>query len=450
MNGEEFDNPSDLFEKIRDAGEDAVLLQSGLAVQSDARSNSDYLTSEWSFIGIINPEIKVPKGEEGLFFMREFVKKNRRDRGKNDPPFSEGFVGFLSYDLGEKWLGIKKEAGIKNGRRSVACPEAYFVYVDRVVAFRNSGRGRSAVSAVSSRESRLAATLLLQQYAAAAPRSNLTKEEYVSKIAKIKDHLYAGDTYQVNFSQKFQAAYNNDAFGLYKKLTAINPSPFQFFLETPEFAVISNSPERLFRITFRPRHGGAGDIIIETRPIKGTVPRGKTPKEDEQNIQKLLASEKDRAELAMIVDLERNDIGKVCVPGTIEVTEERTIEKYSHVIHTVSNVMGVMEDRYDWFDALKALFPGGSITGCPKKRTMEIIRELEDEPRGVYCGSAGYIDLSGECDFNIMIRTAFFDKEDGHAKITYRTGGGIVVDSKPESEYEESINKAEAFLESLT
>jgi len=151
----------------------------------------------------------------------------------------------------------------------------------------------------------------------------------------------------------------------------------------------------------------------------------------------------------MIVDLERNDIGKICVPGTVEVAEKRTVEKYSHVIHTVANVRGTLEKDRDWFDAFYALFPGGSVTGCPKKRTIEIISELEKEPRGLYCGSAGYIDLSGECDFNIMIRTLWLEKNKKGNMLKFRSGGGIVVDSDPEKEYSETMNKIQALTSAI-
>lgn len=323
------------------------------------------------------------------------------------------------------------QQGAVGSNRQQQAPEAYFVYVDKVIAFPK--KEGNFVSGTNKVFASLAGRV--------ARHSNLTFAQYSKKLGKIKNYLYSGHTYQVNFSQRFEVPYQGEAFELYKKITAINPSPFQFFLETPDFAIISNSPERLMRVR---------KSIIETRPIKGTAPRGKTLQEDKKNIQKLLASEKEKAELAMIVDLERNDIGKICVPGTVEVTEERTVEKYSHVIHTAANIRGVMGENYDWYDALRAVFPGGSITGCPKKRTMEIIEELENSPRGIYCGSAGYIDLSGACDFNILIRTLWLQKTRKHSKIIFNSGGGIVVDSKVKNEYEETLQKAAAIISAIT
>lgn len=349
----------------------------------------------------IDRSVCVPEGEEGLLFMRDFLRKNGRSKKPGAALFESGFVGFLSYEF-----------------------EAHFVYVDEVLTYNsNLNDSRYIFSNI-------------------VPKSNISREQYFEKIARIKKYLFDGDTYQVNFSQRFEVPYQKSAFELYQKLSAANPSPYQFFMEdsagSSEFAVISNSPERLFQIN---------NGIIQTRPIKGTVPRGKTPKEDEENIRRLLASEKEKAELAMIVDLERNDLGKICLPGTVEVDENRTVEKYSHVIHTVSNIRGVLAPELDWYDALRALFPGGSVTGCPKKRTMEIISELENFPRGIYCGSAGWIDLSGNCDFNIMIRTMWYDKKAG--RIIFHSGGGIVADSDPQTEYEETLHKAAAIMDVL-
>ncbi len=389
--------------------EDIVLLEGG----------------DWSFVCIVNKKVRVPKGEEGLLFMRKFLKENYKAKKAGDAPFTGGFVGFLSYDLGVKWQGVKQRV-----KKDKMCPSAHFVYTDNVIAIPSG-------TLAGSREG----------YAKIpTPSSNITYKEYAQKLRAIKKYLFSGDTYQVNFSQRFTAPFSGNAFDLYRKITKINPSPFQFFMETPKFAVVSNSPERLFRI------GPNG--IIETCPIKGTVPRGKTAAEDRANIKRLMKSEKEHAELSMIVDLERNDLGKICVPGSVKVTDHRAVEKYSHVIHTVSKIRGKLERKCDWLDALHALFPGGSITGCPKKRTVEIIDELEDYERGVYCGSAGYVDLSGECDFNIMIRTLFLDKVKNRPgaesqRLIFNSGGGIVVDSDPKKEYEETLHKAKALTSAI-
>lgn len=269
-------------------------------------------------------------------------------------------------------------------------------------------------------------------------RSNLTFAQYVEKIHHIQSYLQAGETYQVNFSQRFEIEFFQDPYFVYQRLTDLNPSPFQAYFQFPDMQIASCSPERLLRLYRAHR-----EWILETRPIKGTVPRGRSLEEDQCKAQELLASSKDEAELTMIVDLARNDVGKVC--ERVEVNEHRVLEGYSHVWHTVSNVRGVLKDGKDFIDVIRALFPGGSITGCPKKRTMEIIDELEDFRRGIYTGSAGYIGFDGSMDFNIMIRTLAF--KDG--KAYFHSGGGIVVDSDPAKEYQETLHKAAALKESV-
>lgn len=412
-----------------------------------------------AFAGIINKSVIVPEGERGLHFMREFLRKNYRKRRAGEPLFTAGFVGFLSYDLGAKWQGIRQKV-----KRDTICPSAHFVYIDNVVAIRRGDfgiplAGTGCRLALARRSLPLGFAIANGEacespardiHKTPAPASDLTYKSYLGKIRTIKKYLFSGDTYQVNFSQRFELPYSGEAIELYKKITSINPSPFQFFLQTSRFAVISNSPERLFKIVSEERRAGS-DLIIETRPIKGTAPRGKSRIEDAKNIKKLLSSEKECAELSMIVDLERNDLGKICRPGTVEVNKHRTIEKYSHVIHTVSNIKGELRSGCDWLDALHALFPGGSVTGCPKKRTMEIIDKLEGFGRGIYCGSAGYVDLSGDCDFNIMIRTLWLEKgkNEAPARLIFHSGGGIVVDSDAKREYEETLHKAAAIVSAL-
>ena len=252
----------------------------------------------------------------------------------------------------------------------------------------------------------------------------------------MKKFLLEGETYQTNFSQRFQANCTADPWLIYKKLTTLNPSPFACYFDYPDFQIASCSPELLLKKTGRK---------IETWPIKGTVKRGKNEKEDAKLITQLLNSEKDEAELNMIVDLERNDLGKVSETGSVKVESHREIQKYSHVIHTVSKISGQLHYQKDFFDAFASLFPGGSITGCPKKRTMEIIDKLEDYHRGVYTGSAGYINFSGDGILNILIRTFLFKNNNCY----FNSGGGIVIDSQAEAEYEESLHKAEALKKAL-
>ena len=267
-------------------------------------------------------------------------------------------------------------------------------------------------------------------------RSNFTKASYLSTLDKIKEYIAAGDIYQVNLSQRFTCNLHIDSFELYKRLTKINPAPFGGFLNFGEESIISASPERFLCLK---------NDVVRTRPMKGTRPRGKTEEEDERLKNDLLKSEKDKAELMMIVDLERNDIGRVCEYGSVCLESRRDIEKYSTVFQTTSTVRGRLSKEKDRIDLLKACFPGGSITGAPKIRAMEIIEELEPTRRGIYTGSLGYLSFSGEMDLNILIRTLVAKKNE----IRFQVGGGIVADSDPESEYQETLDKAKALFSAL-
>ncbi|MCJ7665673.1 MAG: aminodeoxychorismate synthase component I [Actinobacteria bacterium] len=267
-------------------------------------------------------------------------------------------------------------------------------------------------------------------------KSNMTKKDYIGGVKRTKKYIYEGDIYQVNFSQRFQSEVQIDPMDMYYILRNKNAAPFSAYLGFPEFAVGCSSPERFLY--------QKGDII-ETRPIKGTRPRGRDSLEDEKNAGELAESTKDRAELNMIVDLERNDLGKFCYYGTVEVEGHAVIEKYARVLHLVSTVTGRVKKGTDAADILKATFPGGSITGAPKIRAMEIIDELEPVSRGIYTGSIGYISIDGTMDLNIVIRT--FIIKDG--RFYYNVGGGIVADSDPLMEYQETLDKGIALKETL-
>ncbi len=267
-------------------------------------------------------------------------------------------------------------------------------------------------------------------------RTNMDKEYFIWAVEKIKDYIAAGDTFQVNFSQRFDVSFSGSKLELYAKLRSLNPSPFSFYFELGNFTAVSCSPERLLRV-----NGG----LAETRPIAGTRRRGRNESEDYLLERELMLSEKERAEHVMLVDLERNDLGKVCEYGTVEVDELMVVEKYSHVIHIVSNVIGKLKRNVSPIDAVKALFPGGTITGAPKVRTMEIIAELEPTRRGLYTGSVGYIGFNGNLDLNIVIRTLLFKENLGMLQV----GAGIVWDSDPLKEYEETLHKGRVLLESL-
>lgn len=268
-------------------------------------------------------------------------------------------------------------------------------------------------------------------------KSNFDQPSYMVCIDKIRDYISAGDIYQVNMSQRFQTGFNGNPFGLFRTLYQRNPAPFFAYIHAGNHQIVSTSPERFIK---REKEN------VETRPIKGTRPRGKTPEEDAQNQKELSESRKDDAELSMIVDLMRNDIGKVCKGGSVKVREHKRVEAYENVFHLISIVDGILDDSSDAVDLIKATFPGGSITGCPKIRSMEIIDELETHRRHVYTGSIGYIGFHGTLDLSIAIRTATVSNH----KLVFSVGGGVVFDSDPADEYHETLHKGKTLLEALS
>ncbi len=266
--------------------------------------------------------------------------------------------------------------------------------------------------------------------------SNFTKENYCRTVDRAREYIRNGDIFQMNMTQRYTTLINRHPLNIYEYLREINPAPFAAYLDYGNMKVISSSPERFIQ-----KRGK----LLETRPIKGTMPRGKTQKEDIQNKKILFNSEKDRAENVMIVDLMRNDLGRVCRFGSVNVPELFCIESYATVHHLVSTVIGELKPEYDAVDCVMATLPGGSITGAPKIRAMEIIDELEPTCRHLYTGSIGYIGFDGDMDLNIVIRTILIKKDRAY----YQVGGGIVWDSIPEKEYEETMAKGEALKEAL-
>jgi para-aminobenzoate synthetase component 1 len=266
-------------------------------------------------------------------------------------------------------------------------------------------------------------------YQVGALQSNFTREAYLQGVSRVREYIRQGDVYQVNLSQRFSFPFQGEAYRLFLRLFALNPAPFYAYLNCQDFVILSTSMERfLYR---------QGDYL-ETRPIKGTRPRGQTPAEDAALRRELVESLKDDAELSMIVDLLRNDLGKVCQARTVEVKEHKRLEAYQNVYHLVSIVTGQVRPGCSHLDILKATFPGGSITGCPKIRAMEIIDELEPHVRHVYTGAIGYLGLHRNLDLNVAIRTAIISRDMAH----FSVGGGVVYDSDEEAEYEETLHKA--------
>ena len=268
-------------------------------------------------------------------------------------------------------------------------------------------------------------------------RSSFPRDSYLAAVQRVRDYIFAGDIFQANLSQRFEAATTEPAWSFYTRLRRRNAAPFAAFLDFPEVTVVSASPERFLRVD---AHGH-----VETRPIKGTRPRGVGPEHDAALGQALAESAKDRAENLMIVDLMRNDLSRVCKPHSVRVSELFSLEHYATVHHLVSTVVGELNPGADAIDLLRAAFPGGSITGAPKLRAMEVIAELEPSRRGVYCGSIGYWSVTGELDTSIAIRTAVV--QDG--RVYFSAGGGIVADSDPQQEYMETLDKARAMIDAL-
>jgi anthranilate/para-aminobenzoate synthase component I len=374
------------------------------------------------------------------------------------PHFWGGWVGYLSYEAG-RWF----ESLPQPRPDTLDYPDLYFMRTEHLAVYDHKtetlriitavehasydrcveevgeiwervGRHRHSLTAESVFSS--GASTAKETTPAEDPLPNTSLEQFVHMVERAKRYIADGDIYQANLAQRFTAPFTKDPFDLFLRLRAVNPSPFSGFLKYQDMAIVSSSPERLVRL-----EGGR----LHTRPIAGTRPRGKTPDEDLRLSRELILNEKEKAEHLMLVDLERNDLGRICRYGSVHVTDLMFLERYSHVSHIVSDIEGVMLDGVTVADILKALFPGGTVTGCPKIRCMEIIGELETCPRGPYSGSLGYIGFAPVMDLNIIIRTIIV--KDG--KAVFHAGAGIVADSVPEREYQETLDKAAAMLHAL-
>jgi anthranilate synthase component 1 len=266
--------------------------------------------------------------------------------------------------------------------------------------------------------------------------SNLTREQFEANVERNVDYVHAGDAFQVVPSQRFSAPVPVEAFSIYRGLRTVNPSPYMYYLDFEDFQVAGASPEPLVKVTGR---------RVETRPIAGTYPRGASEEEDRRNAEQLLADPKERAEHVMLVDLGRNDLGRVCEYGSVRVDELMVVETYSHVLHIVSQVSGTLREGIGAMDVLRAALPAGTLSGAPKVRAMQIIDELEPHKRGSYGGAIGYLGFDGDLDTAIHIRTVVV--KDGVAHV--QAGGGTVADAKPDYEYEESVNKAKAVFRAV-
>jgi para-aminobenzoate synthetase component 1 len=390
------------------------------------------------------------------------------------PPFQGGLAGYVGYECGARLERIAPPAAERD-----APPDAVLGLYDWVLAWDHASgaawivstglpetgaareaRARHRIEVVLRRLSGEAPIAGSTGDASAAPTSappgpspsagrpvprfesiglgsTFTRDGYLAAVERVRAYVLDGDIFQANLSQRFEAPLREPAWELYRRLRRRNPAPFGAYLELPDAAVLSVSPERFVQL--------GPDGTVETRPIKGTRPRGADAAEDAALAAELAASGKDRAENVMIVDLLRNDLARVCEAGSVRVPSLLALESHPTVHHLVSTVTGRLAPGHDAFDLLRATLPGGSITGAPKVRAMEIIAELEPAPRGVYCGAIGWIGVSGAMDTSVAIRTAVAQR----GRIRFGAGGGIVLDSEPAAEYDETIAKARAFIEVL-
>jgi len=406
-----------------------------------------------------NRERLVWEERDPISFLRERVERFRPVRLPSLPPLVGGAIGYFSYDMVRLIERLPKRL-----RDEIGLYDAVLMFYHGLIAFdhvqhrlwivRNvftEGHGSlRAKYDAAVREINKARQLLEEPVAAERPKkspsaskrgslkvnSTFRRPEYLDVVRKAKQYIRAGDIFQVVLSQRFSAKAKAEPFEVYRQLRALNPSPYLFYLQLNDVAVVGSSPEMLVKVQGR-------DVFY--RPIAGTRWRGKDEAEDQRLEREMLASEKERAEHIMLVDLGRNDLGRVCEYGTVKVEKLLTVERYSHVMHIVSSLRGRLREDVDCFDALMACFPAGTVSGAPKVRAMEIIEELERTRRGIYAGGILYLDFTGNLDSCIALRTMVV--KNGVAYV--QAGGGIVADSTPEGEYQESVNKSKALLTAL-
>jgi para-aminobenzoate synthetase component I len=375
-----------------------------------------------------------PAGELFPVF-KKLLKKYQTFSRNAHPFFTGGFVGYFGYEASDLCDKIKFRI-----KPTPHVPRVWFGLFRNVIVYDHQKRiyhlvsnawGTEKLKAYFEKPAPEKQRFRLEKFTA-----EMTKTRFKAMVGRAREYIAAGDIYQANLSQRFSFGYEGSSLELYGRLRAINPSPFSCFLKTGDLEVVSSSPERLIRKKGR---------LCETRPIAGTCPARGPARRFAEWRKKLLQNEKEKAEHLMLVDLERNDLGRVCGYRSVKVKEFMMLEKYSHVVHIVSKITGKLKKGKNAFDVVKAMFPGGTITGCPKIRCMQIIDELEPVRRGIYTGSLGYIDLRGDMDLNIVIRTILLRKGKGQLQV----GAGIVYDSAPEKEYEETLHKAEALVKAL-
>jgi len=412
----------------------------------------------YSFIGV-DPELFLDVDHSGgktgrLEALRDVYRGLKVAEVPGLPRFFGGAVGFIGYEAMSEFERLPPP---KPGKSHVV-PRSRFLKADKIIVFDNirhtvkvvvstrPGKAASPAAAYRAAVADIRAIVETMKHPAPAAHaeafpavtfeSNMTRAQYTGMVTRAKQYIYAGDIIQAVLSQRFSARSDVPPVQVYRALRLLNPSPYTFFLKIQDQTLVGSSPEVMVRLTGN---------RVEVRPIAGTRPRGATEQADRQLADELLSDEKEKAEHVMLVDLGRNDIGRVAEMGSVQVTEYMVIERYSHVMHMVSHVEGILRREFDAYDVVKATFPAGTLSGAPKIRAMEIIRELEPEARGVYGGAVGYVSYSGNMDLAITIRTM----EMNGGEIHVQAGAGIVYDSDPEREFEETGHKARALQKAV-
>ena len=402
--------------------------------------------ARYSIIGLPTDN-KISLGNNPLDEINNFLNTNQTEKDKNLPDFHGGLVGYFGYDT------IRYIEGklANSSKPDLNYPDISLMISDEVIIYDNlkktlfiivNGSSENEADCLK-RIEQIHQKILEPVERRKIPQKNnikftssVKKEDYLKAIKKIKDYIVEGDVMQVVYGQELTTPFKGSAIELYKSLRKLNPSPYMYFLKIDDLHIVGASPEILVRLQ---------NNEVTVRPIAGTIKRGSSEQEDNELANKLRNDPKEIAEHLMLIDLGRNDVGRIAKTGSVETTEQMKIEKYSHVMHLVSNVIGDLKDGLSPIDVLKATFPAGTLSGAPKVRAMEIIDELEPDRRGIYGGAVGYLSWTGNMDVAIAIRTAVIQNE----ILSVRAGGGVVYDSDPEAEYQESMNKAQSIIKAI-
>lgn len=437
-------DPCIVYEKLRSPN--SVLLESQKNGQYSYIALNPYLIfkSKGEKIELFKKNKKIIKKGNPIKILEEIILAKKIKRKKNWPLFYSGCVGYFGYNIANFLEpGLFK---IKNDDLNL--PDIYLIFPSDILFFDHKNKVLKLISKNKKNFKKIINKISLSSclnypnlgfYPSLDDKykSNFTFEKYKKAIAKCKKYIKTGHSFQIKISQRFKTKIKQDPWEIYKKLRKINPTPYAAYLNFENCILVSNSPEHLIKV----EQGN-----IETRPIGGTYPRGKNLSQDKKNIKKFIQDAKENSEHKMLIDLERNDLGKISKFGSIQVNEKMTIEKYSHLFHIVSNIKGKLQKGKSIFDCFKAMFPGGTITGCPKIRTMQIINKIEPVARGPYTGSIGFMNFSNEMNLNIIIRTLIIKSRTGYIQ----AGGGIVAESNAKEEYDETINKAKAIFRAIS